>query len=174
MTEITDVAQVANTQAALLGIDSEIASMLGISKGLQRFLYLPDDCWLDTVRVLIGLAERVIVWAEEKTPAVLRELELIKELGRTEDTNVLLENPPAGAVKLRACCGETPPPAEALTLDDPVLAEFPAVVRAEDVTSVDPDTFLREVMGPIVATNQLPMHERVARIRRRLDATRGT
>ena len=175
LAEIADVVQVANTKAAVLGIDSQIASMLGISTRLQRFLYLPDDGWLDIVRVLISLAERVVVWAEEKTPPLLQELELIKELGRTEDTIVLLEKPPKGLVELPALYGEMPPSGETLTLDDPALAGFPAIVRAKDAASDDPDNspFLREVMGPIVAVSRRPIHERVARLRRRLDAARA-
>lgn len=68
MAEITDVVQVANTGAAALGIDRQMGSLLGISTRLQRFLYLPDDGWPAVVRTLIVLAERVVVWAAEKTP----------------------------------------------------------------------------------------------------------
>ncbi|MGW1659193.1 hypothetical protein [Streptomyces atratus] len=175
ISEITAVVQVANTNAAVLGIDGQIESMLGISKGLKRFLYLPDDGWLAIVRVLIVLAERVVVWAAEKTPALLQELELIKELGRADDSVVLLEEPLTKVLELEDLYGEMRPPAgEALTPDDPALTGFPVIVRAKDVASVDPEnsSFLRELTSPIIALSQRPMPERVARIRRRLDAAR--
>ncbi|MFI9245042.1 hypothetical protein ACIGXF_21205 [Streptomyces sp. NPDC053086] len=172
--EITDVVQVANTNAAVLGIDGQVESLLGISKRLQRFLYLPDDGWLDIVRVLIVLAERVVVWAAEKTPALLRELELIKELGRADDTLVLLEEPLVGFVKPDAFYGEVPPPGETFTPDDPALTGFPTIAHAKDVASVDLEncSLLRELTSPVIALGQRPVPERVARIRRRLDAAR--
>jgi hypothetical protein len=57
------------------------------------------------------------------------------------------------------------PPGEALTADDPVLAGFPAVVQARTVSA---DSFLRDVTSSIAAAQQLPIHERVARIRHRM------
>lgn len=125
MAEITDVVQVANTKAAVFGIDEQLESMLGISKRLRRFLYLPDDDWPAIVRVLIVLAERIVVWAAEKTPALLQELALIKELGRTEDSVVLLEDPLPGYAGPEHLFGKTPPPtAVPITPDDPALAGF--------------------------------------------------
>lgn len=166
--EVTEVVQVANTNAAALGIDVQIESMLGISKRLMRFLYLPDDGWLDIVRILIVLAERVVVWAAEKTPALLQELELIKELGRADDCLVLLEEQLVALGQPKSFYGG------AFTPDDPALTGFPAIVRAKDVASIDPENcpLLREFTSPLIALSQRPIPERVARIRRRIDAAR--
>lgn len=147
--------------------------MLGRSSRSMKSLYLPDAGWLETVRVLMSLAERIVVWANEKTLGLLQELELITGMGRAEDTIVLLEKHP-GVEPEFAGLGERPPPGEALTPDDPVLAGFPTIMSADDVArdDLDDNPFLHEVMGPIVAVGQLPMDERVARIRRRIDAAR--
>lgn len=174
LAEITDIVQVANTKAAAFGIDSQIDSLLGVHMKLKRFLYLPDDGWLDSVRVLIALAERIVVWAGEKTPALLQELELIEELGRADDSVVILEKPvdPFGNPEFWA--GEVPRLGEALTPDDPALTGFPVIVRADDVVSDDPgNSFLREFTRPIIDLRRRLIAERVTWMRRRLDAAWG-
>jgi hypothetical protein len=170
LSELADVVQVANTQAAGLEIDSQGMSMLGRQPTRLRMLYLPDAGWADVVRVLISLAERIVVWAGEKTPGVLRELELITELGRVEDTTVLLDQVPRPP-GMRDVLG---PPGETLLADDPVLARFPVVLRAEDIARDDSDDnpLLRAVIDPVIAVWQLPMEERMARVRHRIDAAR--
>lgn len=174
LAEITDIVQVANTKAAAFGIDSQIDSLVGIHMKLKRFLYLPDVGWLDTVRVLIAVAERIVVWAGEKTPALLQELELIKELGRADDCVVMLEKPVDPFGKPEFWAGEVPQPGEALTPGDPALTGFPVVVRADDVVSDDPENaFLLELTSPIVDLRRRPVAERVAWMRRRLDAAWG-
>ncbi len=160
--EAADVVQVANTNAAALDLVTDTASFMG-HRTTPRTLYLPETGWLDTVRVLVGLAERVVVWAGEKTPPLLAELALVTELGRTQDAIVLLDEIPHPHG-----FPDVPPPGEPLTADDPVLAGFPAVVQARTVNA---ESFLRDLTSSIAAAQQLPMHERVARIRRRMGAS---
>ncbi|MFJ9112840.1 hypothetical protein [Streptomyces sp. NPDC102283] len=48
------------------------------------------------------------------------------------------------------------------------------IVRADDVVTADPaNSFLRELTGPIVELRTRPVAERVAWMRRRLDAAWG-
>lgn len=79
-----------NTTAAALEIDLPTLSVQ-VRRKAPGLLYLPDSGWLDIVGVLIRLAERIVVWVHEKTPALLQELDLITELGRAGDTLILVE-----------------------------------------------------------------------------------
>jgi hypothetical protein len=128
--EVANVVQVANTMAAALEIDIPTMSAQG-RRRTPRLLYLPDADWLDTIRALISLAEHIVVWAHEKTPALLQELTLITELGRAKDTSVLLEKH-QGRRFTFAGFDSLPPPSEDLSPEDPALAGFRVTVRAED------------------------------------------
>lgn len=189
--EVTKVVQVANTKAVALEIDRPTMSLQDRRKA-PGLLYLPDSSWLDHVRVLVGLAERIVVWAHEKTPALLQELALIIEQGRADETLVLLDNNLGRKIAL---AGFDPMPRhEPLTPEDPALAGFPTVIATDDlvggpglVTTIgryDPDDvarilrnmrgedpeespILREIVGAISAAQQLPMEQRIARIRNR-------
>jgi hypothetical protein len=132
--KMANVVQVANTQAAALEIDMPTMLAHG-RKWTPRILYLPDSGWLDTVRVLISLAEHIVVWAHEKTPALLQELALITELGRRQDTSVLLEEQ-WGRRMTYAGFDPMPPKRGVLSSGDPALTGFPIVIRAQDA---DPD-----------------------------------
>lgn len=160
--EATNVVQVANTKSAALDLPTKTTEFLGHGR-VPRLLYLPNAGWLDTVRVLIGLAERVVIWAGAKSPALLQELALVTELGRTDDAVVLLDEMPHFYVAFP----DAPLPGEALTADDPALAGFPTVLEAQEV-SADPDPFLRDMASAITAAQQRPMAERVALIRQRM------
>jgi hypothetical protein len=130
LVEVANVVQVANTQAAALEID--IPTMLAHGrKRAARLLYLSDSGWLNTVRILISLAEHIVVWAHEKTPALLQELALITELERTEDTSVLLEKHHHKQM-MYARLDSMPPKRAVLNSEDPVLAGFPIITYADD------------------------------------------
>lgn len=129
-----DVVQVANTQAAALEIDPPTLLVHG-RKRSPKLLYLPNAGWLDTVRVLIGLAEHIVVWAHERTPALLQELALISELRRAEDTSVLLEKHHRGRRMTYAGFDAMPPKREVLDPEDRALTGFPTVVWAEEINA---------------------------------------
>jgi hypothetical protein len=176
VTDITHAVQVASTRAAGMELDWESWSVLG--RHSLRPLYLPDDDWLGTVRLLVQIAECVVVWAREKSDGLLRELELLAELGRAGDTVVLLEDARtrADTVMLQASLkGEfgrdlSVPPGPSLTAGDPVLAGFPQVMAAAEMTPRNPDDspFTRQVMNAVAAVEPLCMAERVQRIQDRM------
>jgi hypothetical protein len=176
VTDITHAVQVASTMAAGLELDRASWSMLG--RHALKPLYLPDDAWLDTVRVMVQIAECVIVWAREKSGALLKELEMLTELDRADDTVVLLEDArrPEDEAMLRASLvvefgrDLLRPPGPALTADDPALAGFPQVMAAAEVAMDDPDDspFTRRVLDAVATVESLPLAERVQRIQDRM------
>ncbi|MEV0676022.1 hypothetical protein AB0I60_05805 [Actinosynnema sp. NPDC050436] len=129
LVDLTDVVQVANTGAAALEIDGETLSVHGRRRS-PRLLYLPGTSWLPHVRLLIGLAERIVVWAHEKTPPLAQELDAIRELGRVEDAVVLLESRQGTRAALP---GFTPSSARPVPLlpDDPALEGFSVVTPVD-------------------------------------------
>lgn len=167
----TDVVKVASTKSAALELDAQTSDIMG-GRGPSEpwLLYLPDTGWLDVVRVLISLAERIIVWAEEKTPPLLDELALVTELGRADDVVVLLEDemsPKDDAVLRAAGAGLTS--GERFTKDDPILRDFPVVVSASE-TQGDNNPILHELMDSMVNAHHRSMTENVSRTRKRLQS----
>ena len=62
------------------------------------------------------------------------------------------------------------PPGPPLTADDPVLAGFPEVLAAADVTPHNPDDspFIRRVLNAVAAVEPLSLVARVQRIQDRM------
>ncbi|WP_419995923.1 hypothetical protein [Streptomyces boninensis] len=172
LSEFTPVVHVASTKAGELEIGKQSSSLLGMSPQLHKRLYLPDDTWLDTVRLLVRLAEHIVVWANEKTTGLLQELDAITSLGRTEDTTVLLEKPNPAPVEY-AVFRKPGRRRDVLTADDPVLAAFPDVVQAPPSQGQDPEAspVLQRIADRIIAARRLEMPGRVDRVRTRLDVT---
>lgn len=139
----------------------------------EHQLYLPDKGWLDTVRVLVSLAERVVVWAAERTPGLTEELDLLRESGRAADTVVLLEaRREFSTVNMmyELVGAEWPTASPPLTPDDPVLASFPTVLNAADAAREadnDDSPFLHAVLEGIADALNTPTDQRVAQMRRR-------
>ncbi|HJQ44720.1 MAG TPA: hypothetical protein VJ870_00150 [Amycolatopsis sp.] len=124
LAQSTHLVHVANTQSGELE-----------TGGLVRYrpqtrLYLPDATWFDTVRMLVALAECVIVWAAEKTGPLTQELALLADTGRAEDTVALLENYDPPDRMLEYVTHTRRAPGTPLTPDDPALAPFPVVLPA--------------------------------------------
>lgn len=172
MAERTDAVTIASTHAGALELD-DIGRDLGHPTGI-RPLYLPGEGWLDHVRTLITVAERIVVWADEKAPSLVLELDTIRELGRAADTVVLLEDTDRDPFTLAFLPEERrrelPP---SLTPGDPVLRDFPTVMTADDAVTSDLDRspFLATVLEPVDRIGNLPVEQRVARLRKRLRTT---
>ncbi|HEX2132451.1 MAG TPA: hypothetical protein VHH15_12925 [Actinophytocola sp.] len=170
----------ANTQ--LVTVTSTAAGSLEADRlsgdfGTPHFrlaLALSDDDWLAKIRELIPVAELIVVWAEEKTPGLLDELNLLTMMGREADTVVLLEGHRGPEPERAAMFGERRASGSPLAPNDPVLARFPSVMRVEDVVRPDPgdSPFVRAVTDPLEVVSRLPTEERVARIRARVDTAR--
>ncbi|HVW41403.1 MAG TPA: hypothetical protein VHC18_08645, partial [Amycolatopsis sp.] len=154
----THLVHVANTQSGEL----EMGDMLRYRP--QNRLYLPDATWFDTVRVLVALAEQVVVWAAEKTEPLTRELALLSDTGRAEDTVVLLEKyEPADAV-IDYVTRTRRPPGRPLTPDDPALAGFPVVLPAAEAGS----DLVAGMVELLAAAREQPTRSRIDRTRQRL------
>ncbi|MCR6483611.1 hypothetical protein M8542_12365 [Amycolatopsis sp. OK19-0408] len=132
-------------------------------------LYLPDATWFATVSRLIAVAAQVIVWANELTPSLERELAELAAHRRTEDTLVVVEPPDAG-LPIFLPRSDRPP----LTADHPVLAAFPHRVAAADFAGLGVAEWpaMLGVVERLRGAGEEPVPERLARIRSRLDATR--
>ena len=143
LTEHTWLVHVASSNAA--GLEIDWYSQMILNQKALRPLYLPHAEWQRTVRLLAAIAECVVIWAKGKTPGLLEELEILRELRRTQDTVVLLEasskgSDATGDAILKVFLGKTPSePVPPLAADDPILAGFPAVMMAADVKRDDPD-----------------------------------
>jgi hypothetical protein len=109
--------QVASTKAGELEVDPfEMRFVVG------NRLYLPTATWFQTVSMLITIASQIVVWTDELTPSLSRELDELIAQGRTEDTVILLEphkDSVATGVFLPRHADEP------LTADHPALAPFP-------------------------------------------------
>ncbi|WP_239405875.1 hypothetical protein [Frankia sp. Cj3] len=109
--------QVASTTAGDLEVDPfEMRFVVG------NRLYLPTATWFQTVSMLIAIASQIIVWADELTPALSKELDELIAQGRTDDTVILLE-PHKYDVETLAYLPRRP--GEVLTSDHRALAPFP-------------------------------------------------
>ncbi len=175
LAEVTWMVRVASTNAAGLEIDWYTESIL--HQKVLRPLYLPHAEWQHTVRLLAAVAEYIVIWAKGKTPGLLDELGILRELGRTQDTVVLLEDsskPGNDAVNnavLKVFLDKSPSaPVPPLTADDEILADFPAAMMAADMKRDDPDEspFIRTVAYAVAEAWELSPVERVQRVRERM------
>jgi hypothetical protein len=130
-------------------------------------LYLPDETWFDTVSTLITVADQVIVWAAELSPGLARELDCLIAEQRTRDTLVVLDAPDSDLFT-RAWLPRTV--SEPLRRDHPALVPFPHVVDASELGRrvVDSPSLL-DVLDRLDAVHQVPVDQRLARLRARLD-----
>jgi hypothetical protein len=145
----------ASTKAAEL----EVAPWPGQFAPRTR-LYLPDTTWFDTVSALAAVADQVIVWAAELSPALARELECLRERGRTRDTLILLEDTESDTAVDAYLPRDRH---ERLTRDHPALAAFPHVVEAAEVARENGP--LTRVVAGLTEARAVPLADRLIRIR---------
>ncbi|MDQ0380182.1 hypothetical protein [Amycolatopsis thermophila] len=158
--------QVASTTAGELEVNNWPGTFVAPNR-----LYLPGASWFETVRRLIAVADQVIVWAEELTPSLRRELGELVARGRTGDTLILLEKAdtdPFAQIYLPR------PGGEPLTADHPVLADFP---HRLDGGTLDGSTVrecppLMRLVERLHDAGREPIASRLDRTRARLDAAR--
>jgi hypothetical protein len=133
-------------------------------------LYLPDPTWFETVVRMIAVASQVIVWANEMTPSLERELGELVARGRAGDTLILLEPPHQGFLGLLPPSGRPP-----LTADHPALQAFPHRMAAEDFAGrgVAECPELMRLVDRLRAGAEVPIQARLEGIRSRLE-TAGT
>lgn len=169
LSDNTHLVTVTSTRAGALEADRRSTDLGSVHFRLA--LTLLDNEWLSDVRGLIAISERIVIWAQGKTPGLVAELGMITSMGREADTAVLLEDQHGPG---RALHGEQLVERTALSPKDPLLARFPVVMRAEDALRPEPmdSPFARAVADPVEVVGLLPLSERVARVRTRVDAAR--
>src|SRR5262249_32840620 len=120
--------QVANTTAGELEIGGSFPQQI-----VAPTLYLPDATWFKEVTKLIALAEQIVVWARELTPALNQELTALRVRDRTADTTVILEEESRDPFFMDLFIERSPIAHnhELLTAGHPALAEFPHVISAK-------------------------------------------
>ena len=167
LTELSEglpLVQVASTTAGELEVTQTFGQFVAPNR-----LYLPNSTWFDTVARLISVADQIIVWANEMTPSLERELGELTARGRADDTLVLLE-PPEDAVPPMLPRHATATP---LGIDHPALRPFPHRVAAADLAGrgVADCPPLMSLVDRLRATTDEPVTSRLARTRARLNAT---
>ena len=155
------VVQVANTASG----DLDLPTMGQFA--VANRIYLPNATWFETVSSLIGLAGQVIVWANELTPSLHRELAELVARGRTGDTLIMVE-PYDDDVFGRIYLPRTP--GEPLTVDHPALAAFPHRVNCSGLKDkgVEDAPALLELVDRLREIAGEPMEARLARTVARL------
>ncbi|GAB3576956.1 hypothetical protein GCM10027445_41810 [Amycolatopsis endophytica] len=156
--------QVASTTAGELEVNNWYGGFVAPHR-----LYLPTASWFDTVRSLIAVADQIIVWADELTPSLARELGELTARGRCDDTLILMEEAnrdPFAQIYLPRRAGEP------LTPDHPVLADFPH--RLDGTTlegrTVRDTPLLMRLVERLREAALEPAVSRLPRTRARLDA----
>jgi hypothetical protein len=162
-----------DARVPLVQVASTTAGDLEVDPFKMRFvvgnrLYLPTANWFRTVAMLITVASQIVVWTNELTSSLSKELDELIAQGRADDTVILLESQ-SDDVVIRVVLPRHA--GEVLTTGHPALAPFPnrvdcAALEGAGVADCPELARLVQRLGEVA---QQPVGPRLARIVARPD-----